>query len=47
MLTEVRSTVVRGSHVGVATAQRGRNVTASNAWQFARNVDSSSAPPSM
>ena len=47
MLTEVPSTVVRRSHTGVATAQRGRNVTASNARQFVRNVDSSSAPPSM
>jgi hypothetical protein len=47
MLTEVPSTVARRSHTGVATAQRGRNVTASNARQFVRNVDSSSAPPSM
>jgi hypothetical protein len=31
----------------VATAQRGLNVTASNARQFVRNVDSFSAPPSM
>ena len=47
MGNEVPSTVVRRSHTGVATAQRGRNVTASNARQFARNVHSSSAPPSM
>ncbi len=47
MLTEVPSTVVRRSHTGVATAQRGRNVIVSNAPQFARNVDSFSAPPSM
>jgi hypothetical protein len=47
MLSEVPSTVVLKLQTGVATAQRGRNVTASNARQFARNVDSSSAPPSM
>ena len=34
METEVPSTVARRSHTGVATAQRGRNVTASNARQF-------------
>ena len=47
MGSEMPSTVVRRSHTGVATAQRGRNVTASNARQFARNVHSPSAPPSM
>ena len=41
------STVVRKSHDGVATAQRGRNVTVSNARQFSRSVISASAPPSM
>jgi hypothetical protein len=43
MRTEVPSTVVRRSHTGVATAQRGRNLTVSNAWQFARDVASTCA----
>jgi hypothetical protein len=43
----VPSTVVRRSHPAVATADRGRNVTCSNARQFSRSVISASAPPSM
>src|SRR6185437_822159 len=44
---DLPSTDTRRSHAGVATAQLGQNVTSSNAWQLARNVRSSSAPPSM
>ena len=40
-------TVVLISHVGVGTAQRGRNVRSSNARALPRSVTSSSAPPSM
>jgi hypothetical protein len=47
MLTEAPSTVVVRLQTGVATAQRGRSVIVSNARQFAHNVDSFSAPPSM
>ena len=43
----VPSTVVERSHARVATAERGRNVTSSNARLFSRSVTSPSAPPSM
>ena len=43
----VPSTVVVRSQAGVATADRGRKSTCSNARQFSRSVHSRSAPPSM
>ena len=43
----VPRTVVVRSQAGVATAERGRSVTSSNARQFSRSVTSASAPPSM
>ena len=40
-------TVVRRLHPATATADRGRNVTSSNAREFSCSVTSRSAPPSM
>ena len=44
MVSGVPRTVVPISHTGVAMAPRGRNVTASNARQFARSVHSFRRP---